>query len=203
MTLCHTLYSVTSYLRHHCKLLIATSCQHNRKVLVETTITRAHRLLSAFSWCLFTWCLFTPAMNSSIDEADAQISTGSKSTTSKLTGSWPCMIVPILMSLWQRKPQTLRQTQKLPACTNYILHDQNNTTIAVNLDIKWISQLPQACFMLCGTRRHLRAQCTKLAAVTFGVQSMHCWYQKYICSINSFCSLFCIQVCSKMLWFSM
>ena len=91
--------------------------------LAQTTIMKAHRLLSAplcfvfpagLSFCLG---LFMPAMNSSSVDADMRIFTGSKSSTSKLTGSSPCTVRP--KHVWDyetHRAQTLRCAWKLPTC---------------------------------------------------------------------------------------
>lgn len=68
--------------------------------LAQTTIMKAHRLLPTL-FCFLVPAglrcflgLFIPAMNSSSVDADVRILTRSKSSTVKLTGSWPCTTRP-------------------------------------------------------------------------------------------------------------
>ncbi len=117
------------------------------------------------------FCFLMPAMTSSSVDADVRISAGSKSSMSKLTGSRPCTLIPLL--IWDYDKGNLRHCIELRSSqlVSSILHNQNNTTGTGDVICKWSSQLPQEHFMLCGTWQLLQAHSMKLAAV--------CWYIKH------------------------
>lgn len=137
-----------------------------------STIVKAHRLLSTlFSFvapaglCFFLG-LFMLAMNSLIVDADARISTGSKSSISKLTGSWPCTIRPKHMwDMWKQRAQMTCCTWKLLACT--ICKQLNHTSHNGNIVIS--GHNTQNCLMHCGRQQFLQAQLTKLTTMVLDI----------------------------------
>ncbi len=67
---------------------LAVNCAQGLAQMAKTIKWITYRLLLAARFCFLM-----PAMNSSSVDADARISKGSKSSMSKLTGSWPYGIV--------------------------------------------------------------------------------------------------------------
>jgi len=168
---------------------------------------KAHRLLPKLFCFLVPACLcfflglFMPEMNSSSVDADVQMFSTSKSSTLKLIGFWPCTIRPNHM--WDYRNGELRSCIALGnfqlALESYQLahsasnwnHASNNGNISQKL-----TRATELRYALQQTA-NFASSFTKPTTMIFDVFYVQCLYQKDLCRINSFGSLFCIRVYSK------